>query len=460
MTALRQGIRRLLARKAVRDTLLLQIGKLISTGLGALTALVLYRALGPAVFGVYGLAEAVVATFAALDLTGIGVSTTTRLAVAVGAGDREEILNLLGAHVKVALLTAAGIVALVLLLGGVVASAQGDAAAQIAALAVWLAFAKTADGLYTVPYGALQSRRSMGAFASLQTLNQAALAVCLIGAALISPTAESLVIGRLTYSIVTLALAWGLYARFRTGGDAPAYPSISAIARRAWTFSLVDYRRRYLRYGVLIALDKSLSSLFIQIPMQVAGAVGGTAAAGFLDLALSAINYAGVITSALFDNLTAIIPQAVGRRAYARLWRDFTWIVTGLAAGGAVVFGGVALAAPLIVPLLVGEAWLPAIPALTALAVYGLAAAVGGVFGPLYRALNLVGRAIAAKAVAIVSVGALAALALNLNDDPSDAAAVGAWLINGFYVVSVGLTAWFTLRVLRAAAKSSSSAFD
>jgi O-antigen/teichoic acid export membrane protein len=454
MTALRQGIRRLLARKAVRDTLFLQIGKLISTGLGALTALVLYRTLGPAVFGVYGLAEAVVATFAALDLTGIGVSTTTRLAVAVGADDREEILNLLGAHVKVALLTAAGILALVVLLGGIAASVQGDAAAQIAALAVWLAFAKIADALYLVPYGALQSRRSMGVFASLQTLNQAALAVCLIGAALISPTAESLVIGRLTYSIVTVALAWGLYARFRTGGAAPAYPPVGAILRRAWTFSLADYRRRYLGFGVLIALDKNLSNLFIQIPMQVAGAVGGTAAAGFLDLAISAINYAGVITSALFDNLTAIIPQAVGRRDFARLWHDFTRIVIGLAAGGAVVFGAAAVAAPLVIPLLVGESWLPAIPALTALAVYGVVTTAGGVFGPLYRALNLVGRAIVAKVIAVVSVGVIAALALSLNDDPSDAAAIGAWLINGFYVVSVGLTAWFTLRALRKAAQS------
>jgi O-antigen/teichoic acid export membrane protein len=460
MTAIRQGIRRLLARKAVRDTLFLQIGKLISTGLGALTALVLYRTLGPAAFGVYGLAEAVVATFAALDLTGIGVSTTTRLAVAVGAGDREEILNLLGAHVKVALLTAAGVAALVVLLGGVVASAQGDAAGQIAGLAVWLAFAKIADALYLVPYGALQSRRSMGVFASLQTLNQAALTMCLIGAALISPTAESLVAGRLTYSIGTLALAWGVYARFRTGGSAPDYPPIGAILRRAWTFSLGDYRQRYLGYGVLIALDKNMNNLFIQIPMQVAGAVGGTAAAGFLDLALSAINYTGVITSALFDNLTAIIPQAVGRRAYAQLWHDFTLIVVALAVGGAVVFGAAALLAPLIIPPLVGESWLPAIPALTALAIYGVVTTAGGVFGPLYRALNIVGRAIAAKAAAVVTIGVLAALALNLNDDPSDAAAVGAWLINGFYVVSVGLTAWFTLRALHAAAKSTPSTAD
>ncbi|PJF24137.1 MAG: hypothetical protein CUN53_19350 [Phototrophicales bacterium] len=118
------------------------------------------------------------------------------------------------------------------------------------------------------------------------------------------------------------------------------------------------------------------------------------------------------------------------------------------------------MAAPLIIPLMVGESWLPAIPALTVLAVYGVVTTAGGVFGPMYRALNLVGRAIAAKAAAVGGVGLVAALALNLNDDPADAAAIGAWLINGFYLVSVGLTAWFTLRALRAAAKSSSSALD
>jgi O-antigen/teichoic acid export membrane protein len=454
MTAVRQGIRRLLARKAVRDTLLLQIGKLIAAGLGVVTALTLYRVLGPAAFGVYRLAESLVGTFWTLDLTGIGISTTTRLAAAVGAGDRDEILDLLAAHVKVAALTAAGIAALTLALGGAAAAAQGEAAGQIAALAGWLALGKIADALYLVPYGALQSRRSMGAFASLQALNQAALALCLIGAALVSPTAESLVAGRLTYSVGTLALAWGVYAHFRARGEAAPFPPIGAILRRALRFSLHDYRRRYLGYGVLIALDKNLSNLFIQIPMQVTGAVGGTAAAGFLDLALRAINYAGVITSALFDNLTAIIPQAVGRRDYAQLWHDFVRIVIGLAAGGALVFGTAAFAAPLLIPLLVGDAWRPAIPALTALAVYGVVTTAGGVFGPLYRALNLLGRAIAAKMIAVLVIGAAAAALFSVDDDSTAASVIGAWLINGFYVVSVGLTAWFALRALRRAARS------
>jgi len=78
----------------------------------------------------------------------------------------------------------------------------------------------------------------------------------------------------------------------------------------------------------------------------------------------------------------------------------------------------------------------------------------GGVFGPLYRALNLLGRAIAAKMIAVLVIGAAAAALFSVDDDSTAASVIGAWLINGFYVVSVGLTAWFALRALRRAARS------
>jgi len=236
-----------------------------------------------------------VAVFAALDLTGIGISTNTRLAQAVGARDEGEILDLLAAHVKIALALALVLTLLIAVVGVPVARLlhEDATAVQIGQLAFWLGVARIADSLYLVPYNALQSRRAMGAFAALGTLNQTVMAACTILAAAFSQTAESLVVGRLVYSSSTLILAWMLYRRYRAVGDAPPYPPIRAILRRAWTLTFAAYRRRYLGYGMLIAFDKNLANLYIQIPMQIAGSLGGTAAAGYLDLALSAISYAG-----------------------------------------------------------------------------------------------------------------------------------------------------------------------
>jgi O-antigen/teichoic acid export membrane protein len=445
-------VKSLLERKIVRDTLKLGASKLMITGFGAITALITYRLLGPAAFGTFALAGSLVALFAALDLTGIGISTNTQLARAIGARDGDEIRDLLAAHVKIALTTALILAALIAVIGVPIAQwfHAPITAAQIAGLAFWLGIARIADSLYLVPYNALQSRRAMGAFAALGTLNQAIMAACTIGAAALSPTPESLVVGRLIYSYSTLILAWWLYARYRTTGDAPAYPPIGVLLRAGAAFSFAAYRRRYLGYGVLIALDKNSANLYIQLPTQIAGSLGGAAAAGYLDVALSAISYAGVITSALLDNLAAIVPQAVGRGDYARLWRGFSRVVIGLTAGSALVFGAAAVAAPWIIPFLLGADWTPAIPALTVLMLYGVITTTGGVFGSLYRALNLMGRALIAKLMALGIVGLIAAFGLTGRALTAvDAAVAGAWLIVMLHAISVALTAYWSLRALR-----------
>jgi hypothetical protein len=106
------------------------------------------------------------------------------------------------------------------------------------------------------------------------------------------------------------------------------------------------------------------------------------------------------------------------------------------------------------VPLLLGDSWERAVPALMALAVYGVVTTAGGIFGPLYRALNRVGWAVAAKGIALVLVlppsyellrmiGGIA----QINQGEVGALG-GAWMINGLYLISIGLTALFTLPAL------------
>jgi O-antigen/teichoic acid export membrane protein len=451
-------VRRLMDNQFVRDTLVLQASKLAIMVIGGVSAIILYRLLGPAAFGVYTLASSLQGIVGALDFTGIGISSNTRLALAVGARDEDEILNILGAQVKISLLVGLIQIALVALVGLPLASALHDEpglAPRLASMAVWLAFAAAADLLYLVPYNALQSRRAMVAFAALTTLNQVGLVVCVLAAALISPTPESVAVGRVVYSYSTLALGLAMYTRFRTSGDAPPYPPLWTVLRRAWSLPLREYRRRYLGFGTLIAVDKSLSNLFVSVPMQITGALSGAAAAGFLDLALRGIGYASVVTSAIFDNLQAVVPQSIGRGDFAGLWHKLVRLLLILAVGGALVFGGVAVVAPLFVPLLLGADWTPAIPALQTLAFTGAITTVGGALAPVYRALHLLGRAILAKLTAY-AVGVIVVAALANTTQP--AAVVGAWLINAIFLVSVGMTAALTLPILRRKAREPGAA--
>lgn len=458
--------RRLLGSKFIQDTLALQAGKIGTVGLSFISSLLVWRLMGPAAFGVFALAQTFLNLWRSLDLTGIGTSTNTRLAIAVGAEDEGEILNLMAFYVQVAMSFTLGLTALIVLLGPPIAGLLYEGDTRVGELAALLALGMVADEFYLLVLTALQSRRMMRALALMQNANQFVLTTCSIAAVLISPTPESLVIGRLVYSYSTLALAIVVYGRLRTQGGVD-FPPLRAVFARARTLS----PRPYWRFGVANAVDKNISNLFTQIPVQIVGAVSGASAAGYLRLALDGIAQASILSSAVFDNMQAVVPQAVGRGDLAGLRRNFTRVLLVVLVGAIGFFSLLALASPLVVPPLLGGEWTPAIPALIILCLYGAITSVGGLFAPIYRAFNLMRQAIGVKLISValaLPAGALLTARLVERDRmlvdslfgvtqliPAEYSGATAGSIGGaltivaLYALSVSLTAVVTLRKLR-----------
>lgn len=440
------------SRRMVRDVLALQIGKLIVAGIGVLSALVVFRVLGPAALGTYGLAQSFLALLTSLDLTGLGASTATRLGVALGGEDTDAIRDLLAYHVKISVALNIGFVILLVTAGPPLAALiQGDA--RIGVLAAGLAVAGLADGLYTLVMIALQARRSMRAAATLQVVNQGVLSAALIAAALIAPTAESLVIGRMIYSFGTMGIALIAYRRLRRVQSQP-YPPMTDVFRRALHVPV----RPYWRFGVANAVDRSLSNLFLQVPIQLVGVFGGARAVGYLDLALSGIEQARILLLAITENIAAVIPQAVGRKDYRTLWRHFTRSIPAFALVALIYYGLVALLAGLVIGIVVGEQWLPATPAVFALVLFGGITTLGSLFGPLYRALDLLALAIFVKVCAVLVGLPLAAILIAAGDQSATVATQGGWAISAVYALSVGLTVVFSLRSLHRRAQMPAAA--
>jgi len=454
-------MQRLLQSKFVRDTLTLQIGKVIATGLAALSTLLVLRLLGPDEYGRFALAQSFMALWVALDLTGIGSSINTHLGMAIGKRDADAVLDALAVFLKIALVVTLALIVLIATLGQPLAQLLHADAGDIGRLALLLAFTLPADYAYALAITSFQSRRQMRTVAMAQSLNQLVLTLCTITAVLIQARAESLIMARLVYSYCTMLGAWLAYAWLR-GGEMP-FPAIGALLRRAWGVS----PRPYLRFGFLNAVDKNLSNLYTQLPLQLVGALVGERAAGYLSSALTLTAQAGVLTSAVFDNMQAVVPQMVGRRDFAGLRRNFGRVLRVLLAGGVVVYAASAIAAPFALPLLLGSEWANAVPAFMVLAIYGALTTFGGIFGPLYRALDLVRPAVAAKIAALVialpfgywliSSGALAGMTTAALSGEAVAALDGAWTTVLLFAISVGLTAVIGLRGLNAAAGTQSS---
>lgn len=460
-------LRRLSQRKFVRDTLILQIGKISVTALSLISTILVTRVLGPQQYGLYALADNLFVLFTIIDISGSTASTNTRMARAIGANDAVEAANVLAYGLQSSIVMRLIIALLLLLIGPAFAHAtQGNA--TIGAMAVVLAIASPLDVIYAQLLLALQARRSMTAASAMQTTNQLVLTVLMIGAVLVVPQAESLVVARLLYSIITLAIILIVYTRLRTRGSF-ILPRLSMLAGRAISQS----PRPYWRFGVANAIDKNISNQFISLIIQLVGAFGGSLAAGYFGLAMRGVAQVTVLGVAVLENLNSAIPQAIGRGDYFNLRRNFARVQGAVTIYSTVLFGIMALFAPLLVPLLFGQEWRPAIPAVCLLAIYGVITGIGGNFAPLYRAFGQMRMAIGVKIAALVIALPIAffliraaseGVRLNLSllasftraapdlaagiGASSAAAAAGAVSLNILYAISVGLTAIFTVREL------------
>jgi O-antigen/teichoic acid export membrane protein len=469
---LKSEITALLRRKFVQDTIALQISKMGVTALGLVAWVIVPVRLGPAGYGLFALAQSLLGIWSTLNLTGLNTSTVILLSTAVGAKDQDEILNIMAMYTKVMFVWGVfSIISLLLIATPLAeilyrepvtpAAVHGESYTlmagletvgnpRIGVLAAFLAFFWLFDPSYNLILTAFRSRRAMRTVGILQNMNQFVLTVSLVAAALISPTPEGQVVARIIYSIVTLLIALVIYNRLKLR-DAVPYPPFMAIIRRAVTVSY----RPYWRFGLENALDKNISGLYTQLPLQLVGIIAGPVAASYIQLGQRGINRAEVLTSAIFDNMQTVIPQAVGREDYVRLNVNFIRALVVLTLGGLLFYGAFVLLAPLVIVPIFGEEWIPILPLLPVFAIYGIVTTVGGVFGPLYRAFDLMSPILKIKIITL-AVMAPVGVWMILQAD----ALGGVWMINGMFMMSVALTAWVTLPALKRRAAEADTAHE
>ncbi len=466
---LRILLERLLRRKFVQDTLALQIGKGGNAAISLVASVLIARLMGPTVFGEWALTVSFIAIWSAFNLTGVGPSTVTKLSAAIGARNDGEILNLMSFFIKMSLIWALPFIVFLFSAGIPVASyfySHPVSFGGLAGLPVTLeqpypgigvaaavfALVLIPDTFYNLIITVLTSRRSMRLLAVFQNVNNFTQSACVITALLVSPTLAGMVAGRIVYSLITAGMALWLYARERERGAVPL-PSMSQVLAHVRRVPL----RPYWRFGLSIALDRNLATLFLQIPMQIVGITAGAAAAGYLQLAIKAIQVPNNFTSAVFDNLQSAAPQAVGKGEYTRLRRNMRQVLLVMLVGAVGFYALFALAVLLVgdwlIPLVYGAEWAPTVPLLVLLAVFGAVTTVGGLFGPLYRALEMVRVAMLCKVIAL-ALGLLPGVWLAQQAGAQG----GALMISLLFTLSVSLTALTTLWVLNRRAQLSSGA--
>ncbi len=262
------------------------------------------------------------------------------------------------------------------LAGLAVVAAPGIAALfatpEVAPLISLLGLSLVAGAVASVPEALmrrdLQFRRLSGA-AVLRSVAVGAVSVTL---AVSGSGAEALIWGTVAGAVVYAVAAWALV---------PSRPDVR-IWRTEWTAV-----RAVLGFGLPAAGGMLLAKLIFDIDYLIVGRELGTEALGYYTMGfripeLLIINVFFVVSSVTFPLYSA------ARHDPGRLQSGYLSSVRIQATYGVAAGLGTAAVAPVLVPVLLGDGWEPAVGALVPLAVYAALRSLGAGANDVYKALG------------------------------------------------------------------------
>ena len=380
----------------------LQVGSLGLSAIGFLASLLLARTLGPADYGAYSLVVSIATTIGLLRRLGQDYAATTHLADGYAAGDRRGVRDALQFYVCLSVLTSV----VVLPVGILLAPWIGDQLFGDRRLGALLQLSLV-QGFWGVVPGAtviaLQASRRLGALVRFETVTAGLGHLLPVALAVAGLGVFGVFYGQVAASLIALGIAILVYARLsRRDALLPRMTRLLADVARPGIPLL-----RQTRFGLSIALDKNLVSLYTLAPILLLGLFAPEAEVGLLRVAAAYMAIPAVLLSPISRLLMVDLP-GLRVRAPDRV-RPFFVRVTLL--GGlvsALLAVPFALAAWLALPLLYGPDYAAASTLTAALLLDAATLGLGIAAGPIFRTYDRTDLPIRAS-LAILLVGLPAA---------------------------------------------------
>ena len=330
--------------------------------IGMVGLVFLARLLDPEDFGTVGLAMVLLG--AVRLFSGLGLEP----ALIHSKMERDKAAS----HVFAVTMLTNGILFLVVISSSVFfAELLGDA--SLAEVLRWLAFLILLEGLALVPRATLRKDLKFGHIGRANFTAEVVYFLGALGLAYLGYGFWSLVIARLMSSFTKLSMLW-------IGSH-----SLRWVIPRSWDWTAI---RELLNYGIRSAGSGFMSFFNSNWDDWLVGRTLGVGALGFYSRAYKLTNQAivginrKVISGVLFPSYAKIQdePERVSR-VYLKALGMVALVMTPLALGLFIISGE-------LVPVLLGEKWLPMVPALRIFAVMAFIRPLSGSTAPLFQALG------------------------------------------------------------------------
>lgn len=364
----------------IKDTAILQVSTILNSGLSILTSIILARLLLPDLYGQYSLIFALVGLVGMFMDIGVGYGTTTLLAEAYHEKNRQKIKNIITYFIQTTFLISLVIGGLAIIftprLADILYHNQ-----KIGQLARLIILALIVGNFFNLLDIILQVIRKIKSLALLENFNKLAYFVFPVTLVLLHLSLVGVVFGH--FLAATLFFFISLFIYRTLARRVELLPSLREIFGNFFQFK-TGY---YLKFGILIAVDKNLSKLYTLIPLTLLGMFAATKDVGFFKIAYSYMSIPLVILGPVSRLLMVQLPKD-RVNDIARLNYNFRKVTlyTGLLAALLVV--PFIVLAPFLVKLFYGASYRPVTGLTTILALYTIANGFAVGVSPIFRTLH------------------------------------------------------------------------
>lgn len=410
------------SHKFVRQTAMLQVGSFSGTIIQAVIGIVIARLLQPELLGIYSLALGLAAMTSLVIGAGIQEAISSLLGRAYAQKNEVEIGNILGFMFKITFFATLIVLVFSVFLPSISGKLYNNSLVGIYASIIVVATVLSSF-FFTLAYSAFQVTGRIKSLTYLIVSDQSlrsglSLILVIVGFGVLGAVSGHL-IGALIIFISSALLFRGLMT---TNSVFPDLHRLIAIAKN------VGFKK-YFGFTFWVALDRNMGNLFMALPVILTGVYVSASEVSFFRLAFGYVNLVLSLLGPVSILLNVEFPKLhiENKEKLAENFKKVSLYSFGLS----IVLTVIAIiVSPFAFKILYGKSFLPSVPYVAGLIVYGALYGIGVGLGPMWRAINGVKVSIVINLV-ILGVGI----------------PLGLWLIKnyGLWGSVMMVTIWFTV---------------
>jgi len=399
----------------------LQAGSFVGTFTQALAGVILVRVLQPENYGIYAIAFSIAGLTSLFMGAGVQEASTVLLGESYAQKDHERSREMMGFLLKISLLGSLLGLVFAALSPFIASNWYGDATigwyATIIVVAsiissVWFSFVVVA----------LQIAGEIRSMAVITMADQVLRVSLSVTFAIISKSILGAVLGHLVGAVIIFFVSIQVWRNLRRRYD--LFPNLRLLAHLVRTVHI----KKYLSFTFWITIDRNIATLYGVLPVLLTGLFVSASGVTFFKLAFGYINIAMSLLGPVSTLLNVEFPR-VKVEDRAKLSENFSRVTWYAVALSTVLTVGTITISPIMFRILYGNNFQASVPYVFGLFIYGAFYGLGVGLGPMWRAINQVGKSII---INIITLGVGIPL--------------GLWLISNFSLWGsvVMVTLWYT----------------